>query len=118
MLEFKDVPDSNVVEFSVDGHITRAEFNGVVEALNANIAQHGKVRLLEEIRSFGLTDPLTLLEDLKWLFNHFNDIERTAVVSDHGWVEGFIQMISPMFKMPVRYFTSADIEHARAWLNE
>ena len=118
MLEFKDIPDCNVVEFSVDGHITRNEFDGVVAALNANIEQYGKVRLLEEIRAFGLTDPLTLLEDLKWLFNHFNDIERTAVVSDYRWLEGFIQMTSPMFKMPVRYFTVADIEQARAWLNE
>jgi len=105
MLEFRDVPDSNVIEFTVDGHIARDEFERVIAALNANIAEHGKVRLLEEIRSFGLTDPLTLLEDLKWLFEHFNDIERTAVVSDYGWLEGFVQMTSPMFKMPAVSYT-------------
>ncbi len=116
MLETRDIPQSNIVEFVVDGHIDRADFDAVISILNANIAEHGCVRLLEEVRAFGLTDPLTLWEDLKWMFSHFKDIERTAVVSDYGWLEGFIQMMGPMLSMPVRYFTVADIDAARAWL--
>lgn len=118
MLNYRDVPDSNIVEFTVDGHIDRADFDAVVAVINDNITRHGGVRLLEDIKAFGLTDPMTLWEDLKWLFTHFKDIERTAVVSDHGWLEGFIQMTSPMFTMPIRYFKQSDIEQARAWLAE
>ncbi len=116
MLETRDIAQTNIVEFVVDGHIDRADFDSVVRVLDANIAEYGKVRLLEEIRTLGLTDPITLWEDLKWLFSHFSDIERTAIVSDYGWLEGFIQMLSPMMSMPVRYFRIADIDAARDWL--
>ena len=118
MIEVRDIPNTNIVEFVVDGHIDRADFDSVVAVINDNITDHGKVRLLEEIRSFGLTDPMTLWEDLKWLFSHFKDIERTAVVSEHAWLEGFINMTSPMFSMPIRYFKPGHIDQARAWLAE
>ncbi|MFZ0132706.1 MAG: STAS/SEC14 domain-containing protein [Desulfobacterales bacterium] len=116
MLEIRERPETNIVELTVDGRITRADFDEAVAVLDKKIKEHGNVRLLEEVRSIGAVEPSLIWEDLKWVFAHYKDITRTAVVADHQWIELYTKIVKPFVKIEIRYFESREIEDARRWL--
>ena len=49
------------------------------------IADHGKIRVLFEMRDFHGWEAGALWEDVKFDFKHFSDIERAAMVGDKTW---------------------------------
>jgi SpoIIAA-like len=118
MLEYREIPDTNIVEFVIDGAISAAEFDEVIGRFEASIARHAKIRVLEHVRSLGGIPPSKWWEDVKFGFKHMRDIDRAAVVGDQKWIEVFANLVNPFFSAEVRYFTSANIEQARVWLRE
>ncbi|MDZ7643142.1 MAG: STAS/SEC14 domain-containing protein [Woeseiaceae bacterium] len=116
MLTFRDIPNSNVVEFTVDGHITRDEFDAVRTVLDRKIADYGSVAVLEEIRDIGKIPPSVLWEDLKWVFRHLKQVSQAAVVCDADWVEKLVEVMRPLVTAEVRHFGLDEIDEARDWL--
>ena len=116
MLEIRERPGSNIVELTVDGRITREDFDKAVAVLDKKIAEHGNVRLLEEVKRVGAVEPSLIWEDLKWVFAHFKDITKTAVVADRKWIELYTRIVKPFVKIEIRYFDGSEIEEARRWL--
>ncbi len=53
MLTAREIPDTNIFEISVDGSITRTEFDAAMARLERMIAQHGSIRLIEIIHGLG-----------------------------------------------------------------
>ncbi|MGB8425463.1 MAG: STAS/SEC14 domain-containing protein, partial [Desulfobacterales bacterium] len=118
MLEVRETPDSNIMEITVDGRITRADFDKAAVVLNKKIKEHGSLRLLEEVKSFGAVEPSMILEDLKWVYAHFKDITRAAVVTDRKWIELYTRIVKPFVKIEIRHFDVSEIEEARLWLSQ
>ena len=116
MITYQEDPGSQVVEITVDGGISRAEFEEIAGKLEARIALHGKVRLLEEIRSLGALDPSTFWDDLKFSLRHLNDFSRCAVVTDKRWIEWLAKAVDPFVACQIRHFPPAEIDDARRWL--
>ncbi len=81
MIEYRNNTDNNIVEITVEGKITEADFDQVITQLKADIEKHGKLRILEEIRSFTGIDPIVLWKDAKLGFAHVNDFTHAAVVN-------------------------------------
>ena len=63
MIEYKNNSSNNIVEISVEGKITEADFDRVSSQMKADINKHGKLRLLETFHSFEGIDPITLWKD-------------------------------------------------------
>ena len=82
MIEYRNNLDNNIVEICVEGKITEADMDQVVTQLKADIEKHGKLRILEEIRSFTGIDPIALWKDAQFGFAHVNDFTHAAVVAD------------------------------------
>ncbi len=118
MFEIHEVPGTNILEFVIDGAVTGPEFDDAIARFEAAIATHGKIRVLEHVRSLGGIPPSRWWEDVKFGFQHVRDIERAAVVGDPKWIEVFANLVNPFFSADIRYFHSVDIEKARAWLGE
>lgn len=118
MIEYREDPGSNVIEILVDGGISREEFDQIAARLEAQIARHGKVRLLEEIRSFGGIEPAAFWGDLKFSLRHLTDFSRCAVVTDQRWIEWVTRALDPLLSCEIRHFPPAQIEAARHWLRE
>ena len=59
MIDYKKHNSLNLVELTVFGTITEDDFDRVTAQLTADIEENGKLRLLEEIRSFEGMDPIT-----------------------------------------------------------
>lgn len=118
MIRYQEDPSSHVVEITVDGAISREEFEVVAGKLEAVMALHGKVRLLEEIRSLGGIDPSTFWDDLKFSLRHLNDFSRCAVVTDKRWIEWFAKAVDPFVACEIHHFPPERIDDARRWLRE
>ena len=116
MISYQEDPSTHVVEITVDGAISRAEFEEIAGKLEALIALHGKVRLLEEIKSVAGIDPSTFWNDLKFSLRHLNDFSRCAVVTDQRWIEWFARAVAPFVACDIRHFPTEQIAEARHWL--
>ena len=118
MLTQQTDPASGVIEITVDGAISKEEYQATVAAIQAAIDAHGKVRVIEVIRSLGWIDPGVWWEDVRWVFGHLNGIGRCAVVTDKGWVGSITRAVSALMPTEIRVFGLGELDAARAWVRE
>jgi SpoIIAA-like len=117
MIEYREIPEFDMIELTIDGHITAEEYHALYEKIEPFLEKHKNIRVLKEVRSFTGLDIGVFKEKLigAWL-RHFKDIRAAALVCDEHWMEQLTDLIKPMFPYPVRCFKLAQIEEARAWL--
>jgi len=118
MIEFREIPSTNIVELTIDGGISAAEFGDIIGKLEAAIEKHGNVRLLKHIRSVGAVPVSKLWDDIKFAFENLRHFSHAAVVADQKWIEVFTKMAKPFISAEVRYFNEAEIDQARQWLRQ
>ncbi|MBE9126630.1 MULTISPECIES: STAS/SEC14 domain-containing protein [unclassified Coleofasciculus] len=116
MIEYRNNSNNNIVELTVEGKITEADFDRVVAQIKADIEKHGKLRLLEEIRSFEGIDPITLWKDAQFGLNHVGDFTHAAVVADAEWVRTISAAADNILSAKVKAFERSQLEEARTWL--
>lgn len=115
MIKYKKF-NNNIVELTVAGNITAADFDRVIAQLKADIQQHGKLRLLEEIQSFEGINPMMLWKDAQFGLNHMGDFTHVAVVADAEWVRTISAAVDSLLSAQVKAFERSQLEDARNWL--
>jgi SpoIIAA-like len=116
MIEYKNNPDNNIVEIVIAGKITEADFDQVISQFKVDIAKHGKLRILEEIRHFEGIDPLALWKDVRFGFAHINDFTHAALVSETKWLRTLTEAFDNVLSAKVKAFEPSQIDEARNWL--
>lgn len=116
MIELRDDPNTNVLEFTVDGSIGEAEFDDVVARMRQKIQAHGSVRVLEHVRALGSFPMSRLWEDVKFAMRHRKDVSHAAVVGDQRWLRPLTRVARVFVDGEVRHFPERKMEEARAWL--
>ena len=105
-----------VLEVQVSGKLTHADYRRFVPAFEQMVKQHGKIRVLFEMSDFHGWEAGALWDDIKFDVKHFSDIERLAMVGDKKWEKGMSVFCRPFTTAKIRYFDSAAIQEAHAWL--
>ncbi len=105
-----------VLEVRVTGKLTKEAYQKFVPAVNAQIKEYGKLRILFLMQDFHGWTAGAMWEDLKFDLKHWKDIERLAIVGDKKWEKGMAAFCKPFTKATIRYFDAAQIEEARQWL--
>ena len=118
MMSFQTDDQAGVIEFTVDGGITRAEYDQAVEAMEAEIAKHGRISALAEIRSFTGMELSAWWKDVSWGVTHMNKVRRAAIVTDSGWIEAATRAGSMVMPAEVKVFPLGELAAARAWIRE
>ena len=118
MLSWTVDEDAGVIDLIVDGAITRADYEKIVPVLEAQIARHGKLRVVETVRKLGPVDLSLWWEDLKWVVQHRDAVGRAAVITDHGWIGPVTRAASALFSGEMRVFPEAKGDEARTWVRE
>ena len=117
MIEYKNNTFNNIVEIIIEGKITEEDFDRVVSQLKVDIARHGKLRILEEIRHFEGIDPLALWKDIRFGFAHLNDFTYAALVADTRWIRKLAEVFDSVLSVKVKTFEPLQIDEARNWLS-
>ena len=118
MLSWTVDEEAGVIDLTVDGEITRAEYGKVIPVIEELIARHGRLRAVETVRKVGPIDWSLWWQDLKWVATHRDVIARSAVITDHGWVGPITRAAAGLFSGEMRVFPEAEADKARAWVRE
>jgi hypothetical protein len=91
----------------------------VAPAVEAAIAEHGKLRLVYVLGpEFDEYDDDAAWEDLRLGLRHPASFERIAVVTDARWAGPAIRAFSLLWPGQARAFPFADLEAAKRWAAE
>ncbi|MBD2512424.1 STAS/SEC14 domain-containing protein [Nostoc muscorum FACHB-395] len=118
MIEYKNNPNNNIVEIIIEGKISEEDFDQIVSQLKVDIAKHGKLRVLEEIRHFEGIDPLALWKDIRFGLTHLNDFTYAALVADTKWIRTLAEVFNSVLSVKVKTFEPSQIDEARNWLSD
>ena len=93
--------------------------NVIIPAINAAIAEHGKVRLVYVLGpKFDDYEGEAVWEDLKLGARQPTSFERIAVVTDARWAGPAIKVFSLLLPGQARAFPLAELEAAKRWAAE
>ena len=104
-----------VAEIRVVGRVTQNDMDKVLPQIEAFIRKHGQIRIVEVIEKFEGFDPTTVLDGLKFDYNHLSDVTHAAVVSDIAWIGVMTRASSMMMPVAIRTFSMDQLDEARAW---
>jgi hypothetical protein len=116
MLSYKEMDNLAAVEIVITDRVTTEEFDATTKKLEAFIARHGHVRVLEIIKDFEGMDAKAFWHDLKFSLRHLRDFSRCAIVSDTKWFSLWSTVVEPFIDCEVSYFPPGELEAARDWL--
>jgi hypothetical protein len=90
--------------------------NVLVPAVEAALAQHGKVRLVYVLGpEFDDYEGEAVWEDLKLGVRHPTSFERIAIVTDARWAGPAIKVFSVLMPGQARAFPLGQLEAAKSW---
>ena len=72
--------DGNLLHVSVQGRLTKKDYEVFMPAVETQIETYGKLRILFDMVDFHGWTAGALWEDIKFDFEHWKDIERLAIV--------------------------------------
>ncbi|MEI9926488.1 MAG: STAS/SEC14 domain-containing protein [Sphingomonas sp.] len=110
-----EIDDAGLIEFTVDGEITRREYDEAVVAMEALIARHGHLSAVTVIRSFAGMELAAWWRDISWGVGHMAKVRRVAVVTDVGWLATLAEASGHLLPMQLKRFKRAEIDAARGW---
>jgi len=98
---------------------TEEDMEAIESDLDEIIAEHGEVRLLARFDE-GVPRPEleAIVEDLAYGFDHIDDVERYAVVSEGTLTEWVAKAEDAVFDADIRQFDPDEEERAWEWVEE
>jgi len=116
MLSYKEYDNAQAVEIELAGRVSTEEFDSVARKLEAFIARHGKVRVLEIVKDFEGMDAAAFWHDVKFSLRHLNDFSRIAIVCNPDTHHLWSALVAPFMSCAVEHFASGEEAAARDWL--
>ena len=116
MLSYVEHDNAQAVEIHLAGRVSTEEFDRVAEKMQAFIARHGQIRVLEHISDFEGMDAAALWHDIKFSLRHINDFSRIAIVCDPHVRTLWSSLVAPVISCEVEHFEPDQIAEARDWL--
>ena len=104
------------LEIQLTGKLAKGDYEQLVPAVERLVKEHGRIRILVEMRDFHGWTAGALWQDIKFDAKHFKDIERVAMVGETKWQHGMAVFCKPFTTAKIRYFDRPAIDQAREWL--
>ena len=115
-VETIDEPRTMTIE--VNGKLTEEDYERFLPLIENRIEQFGPIRLMVVLNDFQGWEMSAFWEDIKFDFQHFNDIERLAIVGDKKWEKGMSVLCRPFTTADIQFFNHEDRDKAVTWLAE
>ena len=113
---YSEHPTEPVVEIRVVGRVTQHDMDEVLPKITAFIERHGKIRLVEIVDEMNGFEPSTILDGIKFDYQHLRDITHAAVVSDIGWISVLTRAAGMVMPVALRVFPMDQVDAARDWV--
>jgi len=110
------IEHENLLVVHASGKLTKEDYAAFLPTVDQLIQEHHKINILFDMHDFHGWEAAAAWEDTKFAWHHFRDIERLAVIGEKRWQRGMAVICKPFTRAEVRYFTHAQGEQAREWL--
>jgi hypothetical protein len=101
------------------GQVDSAAYDRAADEIDAFIAEHGRIRLLVDLREFdGWQGISALSEHLSLVRDHRHAPEKVAVAGVATWQHLAEKVFSRFLDAETRYFQGAEMEDVERWLRE
>lgn len=114
--ELEIIVDDGCLEIHASGKLTKESYETFVPAIEKQIAEAGKLRILFVMTDFHGWTAGAMWEDVKFDMKHWSDIERLAIVGESKWQEGMAVFCKPFTGAKIKYFDQEQLEAARTWV--
>ena len=111
-----DLSEGNVLGIRLQGRLQEQDYSEILPEMARIIDQHGKLRLLLELKGIQGIEPSALWESLKFDAGQFANYERLAIVGEEEWERVMPALSRPFVQGEVKYFPPAELREAWAWL--
>ena len=120
MIRLLDDMPPGVLGLEAIDDVEKEDYEDVLlPAVEAAIAEHGKVRLVYLLgHEFDDYEGEAVWEDLKLGARRPASFERVAIVTDARWVAPALKVFSALMPGQARAFTLAQLEDAKRWAAE
>jgi hypothetical protein len=115
-VELHEEAEGKVLVVTLTDKLTKADYQRFVPEVERLIQQHGKLRLLVQMRDFHGWTAGALWQDIKFDLKHFRHIERLAIVGEKAWEHGMAVFCKPFTTATIRYFDQSKADEAFAWV--
>lgn len=115
MLKVEADVATGFIEITVDGTISREEYEAVVITVEGLLKTHDKLNVVEVVKELGWIEPEVWWKDILFHLSHRDFMHRCAVVSNRGWVGPVTRLFAPLYPAAIRTFAEAELDEARRW---
>lgn len=117
-IQVEETSVGKIVTLKFKKSLDKEDYDEFVPQIESQIKDGASIRLVVELHDFEGWTAGALWEDTKFAVNHFNDIERLAVVGDPQWETGVAVFVKPFTAANVRYFDMKNLEQAHQWIRK
>ncbi len=117
-VELHEENEGRILRVQVSGKLHKEDYGTFLPEVERLIRQHGKIRILLQLRDFHGWTAGALWEDIRFDLKHFNHIERLAIVGENKWQHGMAVFCRPFTTATIRYFDHHQLEAAQGWITE
>jgi hypothetical protein len=117
MIRLLSAMPPGVLGFEAVDDVEKEDYENVlVPAIEAAVAEHGKVRLVYVLgHEFDDYEGEAVWEDVKLGARHPASFERIAIVTDASWAGPAVKVFSVLWPGQARAFRLAELEEAKRW---
>lgn len=112
---YMEYPSEKRIELTIDEKVDRAFFDEIIPQVEAFMAAHGKIRMVEVIKDFKGFEASVLWDGIKFDKENLKHVSHVALVSDVGWISPLSKAVGALVSSDVRCFDLDELEAARAW---
>lgn len=116
MIMETDKPE--VIGFEIDGKISVAEAEAVVEYFNAALEKDRPLRLLGKMKRIGGAELGAFFDGafLRMKYDLLGRLDRYAIVGGPAWLRAWVTALDKLTKADIRHFKASDEPVAWQWL--
>lgn len=114
--KYQEFPDLQTVEITVNGRVTKKDFDKIAPKMEKFIEEHGTIKILEVIDDFSGFDLSVITDGIRFDLKHLKNFSHCALVCNDGWMGPFTRTLAPFFSIDIRTFKMDQLDEARAWL--
>ncbi|WP_339487108.1 SpoIIAA family protein [Pseudomonas sp. EL_65y_Pfl2_R95] len=116
MLTIKPSEHTNIIEFELDGSLSRDEFDQLAARIEQVITEYGQVRMVEVVKHVGSISASALWADFKFAPKHLKHFSHVAIVADQKWIGWFSELVKPLMHAQISNFRLEELDQARHWI--
>ena len=111
-----DLSEGNVLGIRLQGRLQEQDYSEILPEMDRIIKEHGKLRLLLELKGIQGIEPAELWESLRFDQSQFADYERLALVGEEEWEQVLAALSEPFTQGEVKFFPPVELREAWAWV--